>query len=246
MAYGDQYGNPMGQGPGFGPFVRFSAIGEAWALLLGRLGTWVIAALIATFCYAVLGGVVFTFFHVPQPRGVGGFRWTLPHGASALEVVITAIVVGFFVGGMTRMACRQVRGEPFGIDDLFGSIEEIGELALGCAFYSVIVFAALFCLVIPGLILHGVLMFTIPLIVDARLPATTALSRSFHALKGQWLEATLFHFCVSMLSGLGSCCCIGILLTAPLYALSVAVLYRDFFPGGPRFKEKPAPHDRDF
>ncbi len=42
--------------------------------------------------------------------------------------------------------------------------------------------------------------------------------------------AAVFHAAASFLSGLGSCCCgVGLVFTAPLYALSIAVLYRDFF-----------------
>ena len=36
-------------------------------------------------------------------------------------------------------------------------------------------------------------MFTLPLIVDAGLPAPAAIAGSWNALKGQWLMATVFH-----------------------------------------------------
>jgi uncharacterized membrane protein len=73
-------------------------------------------------------------------------------------------------------------------------------------------------------------MFTLPLIVDARLEPLQAVRESWGALKDQWFSAALFHLVLGLLAFAGMClCCVGILITLPLYSLSIAVLYRDFF-----------------
>jgi hypothetical protein len=56
------------------------------------------------------------------------------------------------------------------------------------------------------------------------------MAESWRALKGQWLSATVFHVVLWGLSGLGACFCgVGLLFTAPIYSLGIAILYRDFF-----------------
>ena len=101
---------------------------------------------------------------------------------------------------------------------------------MGSVLYGLATVLGFGLLVVPGFIVSGVLMFTIPLIADGGLSATDALGQSWHALKHQWLSATVFHVVAGFVSGLGLCLCtVGFLVTAPMYCLSIAVLYRDFF-----------------
>jgi hypothetical protein len=231
-----------------GPVVRFGAIGEAWGLVLAQWSTWVVATIVVILANGALGALAFALFgagHAPMPRG---FRFGFPEGATAVQVVLHAIVNGVFVGGMLRMACRQIRGQSFGVEDLFSVTDVLGELVLGSALFAAALFVAgLFCFV-PALVAFGLLMFTLPLIVDGRLKATDAIAQSFRTLKGEWLAASAFHLVVTFLSGVGSCFCfVGLVLTAPLYVLSIALLYRDaFLSKGIGFGAKPAPPDAEF
>lgn len=102
---------------------------------------------------------------------------------------------------------------------------------LASVLYSAVIFVGAWFCFIPGLIAAGVFMFSLPLVVEAKLPATGAMIQSWHALKSQWLSVTVFHFVLTILAGLGALLFgFGIVFTAPLYCLSIAVLYRDFFP----------------
>ena len=57
-----------------------------------------------------------------------------------------------------------------------------------------------------------------------------AMIQSYHTLKSQWLIATVVHLAVAIVSGLGGLLGgIGLLVTGPLYALAIAVMYRDVF-----------------
>jgi len=231
------------------PVVRFDAIREAWHWLQAEWFTWAVAMIVVLLGNSLTTKVIDSFFHLGNGGGMGGFRWPMPREEMAVQVILGALINGFFVGGLFRMACRQVRGERIGVNDLFSVINVLGELALGsvlCA--AAVAITSFFCFVIPGLIVHGLLMFTLPLIVDGGLPATTAMRSSWHALKGQWLTAAVFHVVTSFLSSLGVVfCCVGLLVTGPLYVLSVTVLYRDFFlTKGVSFQEKPAPPYSDF
>ncbi|WP_406695690.1 hypothetical protein V5E97_32265 [Singulisphaera sp. Ch08] len=231
------------------PVVRFSAISEAWTLVQAEWLTWALAMLVVLAGNSIVSKVADSLFHVGRAGGLVGFRWPMPREEMAVQVILAALINGFFVGGMFRMACRQIRGERIQVSDLFSVVDVLNELAMGsilCA--AVVAIVSFVCFVIPGLILHGLFMFTLPLIVDGRLRAIAAIRQSYHALKAQWLSATLFHVVTSFLSGIGTCFfCVGILLTGPIYVLSIAILYRDFFLAkGVAFDSKPAPPYSDF
>jgi uncharacterized membrane protein len=131
---------------------------------------------------------------------------------------------------MYRMACRQLRGQAVGVETLFSVVDVLPQLILGSVLYGLVTFLGFCALVLPGFVVSGVLMFTLPLIVDGGLDAIGALTRSWHALKHQWLVAALFHVTAGFAAWVGLCFCgVGFLFTAPLYCMSIAVLYRDFF-----------------
>ncbi|MHC5542483.1 hypothetical protein ACYOEI_30025 [Singulisphaera rosea] len=224
--------------------VRFGAISEAWTLFTQRWGTWVLTVLVVLVCYSMVGSMVFAVFGAPKLKGVEAFRFPFTQGTHAIPAVLTMILVGFLVGGMIRLACLQVRGLKFDVGTLFSVTNVAGDLIVGSLLYGLATSVGFFLLFFPGLVIFGVLMFTIPLIVDGGVPPVEAVRKSWHALKSQWLSATLFHISIWFLSGLGACfCVVGLLATAPLYSLSIAVLYRDFFlHKGGWSVEKPQPY----
>jgi len=212
------------------PLVRFSAIGEAWGLLLRRWPMWVLTVLIVMVCYSALTGLVFSIFDVRVMRGARPFWMGLSSRGQAIQFVLTSVVISPFLGGMYRMACRQIRGQAVGVETLFSVLDVLPQLIVGSVLYGLATFLGFCALVLPGFVVSGVLMFTLPLIVDGGLDAISALAQSWHALKRQWLVATLFHVVASFAASVGLCFCgVGFLFTAPLYCLSIALLYRDFF-----------------
>lgn len=229
------------------PRVRFSAIGDGWGLFWDRAGTWMLAGLAVVIGNWIVHAVVGSIFGGRIHLGGAGFRLDLPPSGQVLDVVLSTVVNGLFIGGMFRMACRQLRGRPIAVTDLFGVLDVLGDLVLGAALFGLCLFiAGLFC-GFPAFIVAGVLMFTFPLIVDGQLNGVEAVRQSWHALKREWLTATVFHLVITILSGVGAlCCCVGLFFTLPLYCLSIAVLYHDFFLGkGPAGWEKPLINDPD-
>jgi hypothetical protein len=208
------------------PLVRFSAIGEAWGLFLAQLATWLLTGLIAALGNWVVLEAVSSV--VGKPHGHRGFGVPVPQDDSWLHILVIAVVDGFFLGGMFRMACLQVRGRPIHVRDLFSVTDVLPQLAFGSALYALICAAAGLLCFFPAFLAAGVLMFTIPLVVDARLDADQAIRQSWQSLKWDWLMAAAFQFVLAVILGLGGCCCLaGVPVTMPLYCLSISVLYRD-------------------
>jgi hypothetical protein len=212
------------------PHVRFDAIGEARELMKQSWGVWVLTVLIVLIGFSVLNGILAAVFRIHPLRDFGAFRFPLRTGGDWLQALVNTIVSGILLGGMVRIACQQLRGYPPRVETLLSVVDVLPELILGSVLYGLASLVGFSCLVVPAFIIQGVLMFALPLIVDGHLPATRAMAESWNALKGQWLSATLFHLVLWAVSGIGACFCgVGLLFTAPIYSLGIAILYRDFF-----------------
>jgi hypothetical protein len=212
------------------PTVRLGAIGEAWQLYKRHWIVWSVTMLVSVASSVFLQWLTTNFLHIASGGMFGGFIGLHPPGMPLVPTIVSAMIGGFFLGGMMRMAVSQVRGRAPRVGDLFSVTDVWFDLVLGSALLGLVVSLGLSLFVIPGLIASGLLFLTHPLIVDGRLPATGAIIQSFHVLKSQWVLATVVHLAFAFVAGLGILAFgIGWLITGPLYVLSVAVLYRDFF-----------------
>lgn len=222
--------------------VRFDVIGQAWELFKAQMSVWVPIALIAL---AVNFGVSMVS-NVANQLVIGALESAKADDAVVgialgltvlVSMALSVIVQGFVTAGMFRVACKQVRGEMIAVNDMFQVTDVLGSVIWGSILVGLATFAGALLCIIPGLLVAGRLMFTLPLIADGRLTATRAMQTSWKALEGQsWISAA-FVLVVGLVSQIGACAClIGLLFTMPLYYLSIGLLYRDYFPG----KAKPA------
>jgi hypothetical protein len=238
----------MAQAEAAWPEVRFGAIAEAWRLYRRYWTVWSLTALVAIICVLVGQGVAAM---ASAAAGVGMFGGLLAFGYPGVPMIhgiLGMAILGFFLGGMIRMAVNQVRGRGPRLEDLFSVTDVWFDLCVGSILIGIPLMIGWSLFVLPGMIVAGLTMFVYPLIVDGRLPATGAIIQSYDALKSQWPLATIVHLGIATVAGLGFFLLgIGLLLTAPLYALSIAVLYRDLFlnPYAPSW-EKPQDPFRDF
>jgi hypothetical protein len=224
------------------PKLRLGAINEAWHLYRRHWQVWSLTMLAAVLCAALADGLGSLVLYVAS-RGMLGELVGL--NTPILPIVLATICGGFFAGGMIRMAINQVRGRTPHLEDLFTITDVWFDLVLGSALLGLL-FAIGSGPARPGFIAAGMLMFTYPLIVDGRLPATGAMIQSFHALKSQWLLALVVHAVIISILGIGiPMIGIGILATGPISALSIAVLYRDVFlnPYSPEWTKPNTPDD---
>ena len=213
------------------PLVRFNVIGEAWRQYKRYWVVWSLATLIAMVCFSAAFGICMAILD-GRGRGAGGFRLPISSAAGILPFTVSAIVSAFLVGGMVRMASNQLRGRAPRIEDLFSVTDCWFDLLLTGVLYGVAIAVGNMLCVVPvlGLIVSGLFMLAVPLVVEGRLPATGALIQSWNSLKSQWLTATVFHILLIFVAVSGFILCgVGVLFTGPLYSLSIAILYREFF-----------------
>lgn len=204
--------------------VDLSVIGEAFEHFKNNAGTWIAVTLITGIIQIVISGIMQT----GQGRGgSGGNLWITLIGA-----VISIVVNGVLYAGLFGMAIKQVRGQQVSIGDLFSFTDVLGQTILASIIVGVLTGVGFIFCFFPGLVVAGLFMFTLPLIVDKKMNASEAVSASMNALKSQWLMSAVFVLVAGLLYMFGYLLCfVGVLITAPVALLSVAVLYRNFFIG---------------
>jgi hypothetical protein len=228
------------------PKLRFGAIGEAWRLYKRHWGVWSLTTLVSLVCVVLGEGVTAGALHISSGGVFGGLIGLGESGMPLMSILLGSMIFGFFLGGMIRMAVNQVRGRSPHLEDLFSVSNVWFDLILGSALLALLVTIGWHLMVVPGLIAAGLFLFTLPLIVDGGLPATGAMIQSFDALKSQWLLATVVHLVMALVAGLGTILGgIGLLVTGPLYVLTIAVLYRELFlnPYSPSWSKPASPVD---
>jgi uncharacterized membrane protein len=238
LPFGRPYGMAYPQGPAqVTGRLRFEVIGEAWRILQSSFGIWIPAILVVlvlsigisfglSFLLAPLFGISM-FSMRPEPVAAITITYVIAQVAMSLLAGIFSYAL---MGGLYLMAIRQVRGERIEVGDVFKALPMAGNLIGAYLLTSLMFFVGFVLCILPGFVLIGLTMFTVPLIVDRRLGAVDAIGQSINALKKDWILAPVFLIVVGIVSSLGVIACgIGLLFTYPLLFLCLALAYRDIF-----------------
>ena len=218
--------------------VRFETIGESWRWFQQQMGVWIPAILIAGIAYIAASSISNLLF-TGSFSGPDFSDWANPATGSKLGGYVAAMLLTYFVqyalwAGLFNLAIKQIRGQAISV----GTIFDVGGVVLRVLGASFVVGLAagvgfIFC-ILPGLVVFGLTMFTIPLIIDRNMGITEAISESWSTLKSDWLNASVFHLVAIIIGYIGLLGCgVGILFTLPLYFLAVSSVYRDFYLGRP-------------
>ena len=162
------------------PLIRFGVIKDAWRLYTQHALVWSLAVFIVICVNAVASSVLFAIIGKGHGLGPGGFRLYYP-AAGAMGYVLSMTVSGFFVGGLVRMASRQIGGRAPRLEDLFSITDCWFDLLLVSFLIGVATWVGMHLCVLPGFIVYGLFMLAIPLVAEGHLPATGALIQSWHA-----------------------------------------------------------------
>ena len=210
-------------------------IGGGWQMLLARWQVWIpmmlvffLAMLIPILpVYILILGASFASQGGEAPSAAVGLLAPL---VGLVGMVITLGLSAFMMGGAYRTAFKQLRGETIRIGDLFSGKDLTGKMLITLLLYGLCAMGGFLLCVFPMYIVMGLLMFTIPLVVERGLSPVDALRTSFEKTKGNWLMFTLFAFVAGLIAQVGIIgCYIGVVATLPLHFLITSVAYRDVF-----------------
>jgi uncharacterized membrane protein len=225
------------------PQVRFGDwISEGWKMFTEQWKGWVTLSLGFFVAVVVPVGVFILFMYVMifatmSAPGARGAPPQLPVmtilllylGMFALIIVLMPLTV-LLMGGAYRAAFKQLRGGRVEFRDLFSARDCYWRL-LGAMLIHMVLGAvgAMLC-IIPAFIVSGLLIFTMPLIVERNLGVFEAMRASRDITQPNLLMFTLFAFVVQLIASAGSYACyVGLLATWPLMFTIIAVAYRDCF-----------------
>ena len=176
-----------------GRVVSYGAIGLGWQLLRQEFGTWVLATLVM---FLVVAGVGVVLQPLTIGLMVGEFYLLGPHPfpfVLLLAVPVNLGIQGLLIGGLVRMALKQIDGGKIAVGDLFslGGAAEAERLFKAMIFVCVLGAVGSAFLIVPGLIVAALSMFTLHLIVNGRMGEWSALAASFRAA-ARLVSAALF------------------------------------------------------
>lgn len=202
-------------------------------MIFADAGTWIVAALLVLIPVIAIN-IVFGVLMIGA--------WASGAGIIARMLQVLASGVGLFVGyilmaNMFRMAIKALSGERPNVNDMFKFDSDMSNIVTAALVLGLGTGIGLGLFIIPGLIFGGLTMFALPLVVDQKMPAMDAISRSISLLQKEIVMAAIF-FLVAMLCGW-----IPLGLLIAVYPISVAILYRDYvgFANAPAVEAAPAP-----
>lgn len=209
--------------------ISLDAISDAWKVLQPNLGIWIGVSLAYLLMTLVLQGIQYLI----NPQSINGSSPQMRPEVGGLYflVVILSSVAGLFLqGGVTRLAIENVRTGSVDMALLFSAGNVLLNLVVAWILSSILVFFGFLCCLIPGIIASVGLIMTTPLIVDQKVGGLEAMSKSWEAVKSQWLNAFLLVVVLFLLNVAGFLACgIGLLITGPLTALTIATVYLNLF-----------------
>ena len=159
---------------------------------------------------------------------VGLFQIGLSKSAIALFVLsLIRVVIGVVISmGTIKIALEFVDKKNPKISDLFYT-KSILNYFLVSLIRGIIVFIGFILLVIPGIIFSIKLQFVTYLVVDKKLGALQALSKSWEMTKGVKWNLFLFWLALLGINILGFLfLIIGLVITIPLSMVATAYVYR--------------------
>ncbi|BDI30204.1 hypothetical protein CCAX7_22550 [Capsulimonas corticalis] len=216
--------------------VNYGWIGESWQLFTQAAGAWILLLLANVVVSLIISFGLQAMFPNTNytPPTPGASPWQVMATSQKmsslgqfLSYVISWLTGGFFAACFYGLAVKQVRGQAVGVGDAFGGGPYYGQMLLATLVLGLLAGggALVFCL---GFFVVLGLMLPMQAMVADGVPAMEAISRSFEAMKADWLSAALFYIVMFLLILVSAIPCgLGLLATAPMTYLIAALAYRD-------------------
>jgi uncharacterized membrane protein len=212
---------PSGFGPPQ-PWTTSDALRVAWERFKVHGGILILAHFTYTALVVVLGQVA----NVPVWLHVVDINTPAYFGVLGGGTVFTQVLAAFFNVGLTRMWLDVARGVPPKFETLFsGGDRFLPMLGLNIVFgIAVAVGCVLF--IVPGVLMMLTYQFAPYYVVEGRMGPIEALQKSWEVSAGQRLEVLVLVLAGVGLSLLGIVmCCLGWLVTVPIYWVATAVAF---------------------
>lgn len=208
--------------------VNLDAISRAWNIVTKNLGPYALACFLAGI--PVMAAYILGFaLLIPAASTDSPLASILGFGIFMVVIIIGMTVASVVTAGMVAMTLKALRGETPEISDISeGFVSNPFGLIGAALISSFAVNIGMYLCYLPGFVIGGLWMLTVPMMLDKKLGTIEALKESFKWMQPHWIMAAVLFFLISMLSGLGALACgVGILVSMPMYFAVTAIVYED-------------------
>jgi hypothetical protein len=230
---------PTGPAPAKEAKVRLEYIGEAFNIVTKDLGTWIPATiLLFVITYAVslplslLANAL--AYGTPFPVNPPAERQMFASLYSIFLGIPGNLLNFILLAGMYNLAVNKVEGRPADFTQMFSGFSRLGPLVVGFFLMYLSIAVGMVLCILPGLYVVGVLALYPIMLIRQDQSAVELYSTAWGVFKkhGVAFFALLFLLGLIMMLGIVACC-VGFLVAFPVYIVTLAMHYRDFFPSQP-------------
>lgn len=165
--------------------------------------------------------------------------WLLQMGLSSIQTISDNTIISTLLSGISWIIntlitiglistfLKFANGEIFNIKSILDKKDKFIPYVIGTIYYSLIVFAGLILLIIPGIIWAIRYQFYSYLIIDKGMSPKEALSKSKEMTKGQTLKLLGFSAVLLLVNILGALSLVvGLFVSIPISMLAIALVYK--------------------
>ncbi len=228
--------------------INFAVISEGWKVVTKNIGPFALAGVLMVLAYLAVTGLGFLLTMPLFAAANAASDSADPFASLSAQLVwqgaftpfsiLSMAVAAPFAMSITHMTLKVASGQALELGDAVYGTQRFGQAFVVGLIVGIGVTIGSICCYIPAFIVGGLTMFTYPIMLTRNLKPFEALRESWALLTRHLLMATLLYLVLSILSGLGICLCVGIVLTLPLLYVCPALVYRDFYATG---QPDPAP-----
>ncbi len=162
-----------------------------------------------------------------------GFFFLLTLIYSILVTILSSTVIGFLLtgpltAGFFYIIFRKMRGQATDIGQIGKGFDFFAASLLSSVIISAFVSIGLIFCILPGIVLMGLYLFTLPFVLEQKLDFWQAMEASRQAIKPYWFEFSIFVLVQSVILLLGLLFCfVGVFIAIPVCLAATAAAYRD-------------------
>ena len=145
-------------------------------------------------------------------------------------VLIKFMVAGPLTVGMFYVIFNKLRGAPIHIGDISKGFNFFIAAVLADVLISVFVALGFIFLIIPGIIISALYMFTFPLVLEKKLDFLEAMETSRKVVSQHIFELSVFMLVLYLFLLIGLMLLfVGFFVALPIVFVAIALAYRDIF-----------------
>jgi uncharacterized membrane protein len=156
--------------------------------------------------------------------------------SSILVVVGGALSLGVLLGplyaGFIDIVRRQMRGERASVHDLSYGLQSFVPSLVTLVVILGATIMGLLLLVLPGLLILVLSIFSFHFIVYQNASASRAITQSYYLLKNNFLPVLILALCLGVLTALSTGVMLALLLTCPISVIAVTVAFEELTGAG--------------